>query len=310
MDNLIGLSASRINTFNTCSYLYYQKYVLFLPDRPHPSATMGNIVHLVFEVLLNPRHRKHFNAIISADNVEGSPATLRLVNKHLVKNNLYDLENCDLMNKMILVGLNHDFFGEGGQIIEPEFKFKLQNKDPKYKITGFMDKPIKYETDKSILVVDYKTKRAKYAGEELEFNIQAIMYSLASKKLFPDYKPRIQFLFLKFPNKPKQELEFTDDQLLGFEYMLEEYFIKVNSFKEKDAFSNFAFDNPNNKWLCGRGSFKCAFKDPFVYFKLMEGTKIIKTAFKESDLAAKEGQRIEKAEYAGCPKWQEDDFGF
>ena len=45
-------------------------------------------------------------------------------------------------------------------------------------------------------------------------------YTLAAKKHWPGYKPTAEFLFLRFPKSPVQQLEFTEEQLKGFEYYL------------------------------------------------------------------------------------------
>lgn len=45
------LSASRIKTAQSCSWLYWCKYKLKLPDKSNEGAKRGSICHLVFEVL-------------------------------------------------------------------------------------------------------------------------------------------------------------------------------------------------------------------------------------------------------------------
>ena len=61
-------------------------------------------------------------------------------------------ENTTLMNDMILVGLRCDFFGTGGKVDKPEHEFLLENKNPPYKIRGFIDKPILYKKNKQIKI--------------------------------------------------------------------------------------------------------------------------------------------------------------
>ena len=48
-----------------------------------------------------------------------------------------------------------------------------------------MDKPIHYK--KKLKIVDYKSSKYKFRGEELTSNIQAMAYSLAAKKIWPNH---------------------------------------------------------------------------------------------------------------------------
>ena len=195
------LSASRIKTLQMCSWQYWCKYHLKLPDTTNSGALRGSICHLILELLLKPRHKKHFDAILEKKTIKASKPVDKVVIKFLKANGIYDDENYPLCDKMIYVALDHEFFGgEGGYIERPEEEFKIENESPEYNIYGFIDKPIQYKKDKTVRIVDYKTSKQKFKGEELESNIQAMMYSLAAKKLWPKMKRRIvEFLFLKFP---------------------------------------------------------------------------------------------------------------
>ena len=250
--NKVYLSASRMGTFDKCSWQYWCKYILKLPDSTNDGAIRGSICHLILELLLKPRHKKYYDIILETQDITFAPAVDKTVIKHLKQQNAYNEENYNLCNKMIYVGLDNEFFGgEGGHIEGPEKEFKIENKNPKYNIYGFIDKPVEFKKEKLLKIVDYKTSKQKFKGEELQSNVQAMMYSLAAKKLWPKMKRRIvQFLFLKFPRTPKQELEFSDEQLEGFEYFLESINKTLENFDEEAAKSNYAADN-GTQWLCG-----------------------------------------------------------
>ena len=51
------LSASRIKTAQGCSWLYWCKYKLKLPDASNDGAKRGSICHLIFELLGEKRRR-------------------------------------------------------------------------------------------------------------------------------------------------------------------------------------------------------------------------------------------------------------
>jgi hypothetical protein len=302
------LSASRIKTLETCSWVYWNNYHTKVPQSQNDGALRGTICHTVFELLLNKRHLKNYKRIIKKNAINGDEGVDRLVKKLSAKVKL-DESNYKLLNDMILVGLKSDFFGEGGEIVKPEYDFDIINEEPKYHIKGFIDKPIKIK--KEMHIIDYKSSKYKFRGDDLEANIQAMMYSLASKKLWPKLKPIVKFLFLRFPKQPIQELSFDDNEIKGFEHYLEHINQYVDNFDENSAQANFAIDNVKNKWMCQVGGWKCPYKDPYEYYvKLNDKNEIV-----ESSLDGKfkniEGFKIEKRTYEGCPKFnnkKKDDF--
>ena len=295
------LSASRIKTLETCSWVYWNNYHTKVPQSQNDGALRGTICHTVFELLLNKRHRKNYKRIIKKNAIDGDEGVNRLVKKLSLKVKL-DESNYKLLNDMILVGLKNDFFGEGGEIVKPEYDFNIQNDEPKYHIRGFIDKPIKIK--KEMHIIDYKSSKYKFRGDDLEANIQAMMYSLASKKLWPKLKPIVKFLFLRFPKQPIQELVFDDNQIKGFEHYLEHINDYVNKFDEESAISNFAVDSIKNKWMCQVGGWKCPYKDPYKYYvKVNDKGEVIETSLEDNFKDIK-GFKVETRTYEGCPKFQ------
>lgn len=304
------LSASRIKTLETCSWVYWNNYHTKVPQSQNDGALRGTICHTIFELLLNKRHLKNYKRIIKKNAIDGDKGVDKLVKKLSAKVKL-DESNYKLLNDMILVGLKNDFFGEGGEIIKPEYDFNIQNDEPKYHIRGFIDKPIKIK--KEMHIIDYKSSKYKFRGDDLEANIQAMMYSLASKKLWPKLKPIVKFLFLRFPKQPIQELVFDDNQIKGFEHYLEHINDYVNKFDEESARSNFAVDSVKNKWMCQVGGWKCPYKDPYKYYvKVNDKGEVVETSL-EDNFKNTEGFKIETRRYDGCPKFKgqakkSDDF--
>ena len=325
------LSASKIKTFESCSWKYWCNYHLKLPQENNDGARRGTVCHLVFELLVKKRHKKHFDLIVSGNSLSASPAVARLVRKSLVKEEGYSEENYLLCEEMILVGLDNDFYGSKGAVNSPEKEFLLENDDPKYKIRGFIDKPIEY--DKKVKIVDYKSSKNKFNKKELNSNVQAMTYTLASKKLWPKLKNVIvEFLFLRFPKSPSQQIRFSKEQLSGFEYYLEHIYKIINNFKESDAKSNFASEQPmpkRDEGFCGplncgfakhKGQLKkdgtlmwhCPFKFDFEYYSLVnENGDLIKNSFEKDKLDETKGE-IQLKKYKGCPAHNRvsDDFDF
>lgn len=325
MEKLIKyLSASRIKTLDTCSWSYWCNYHLKLPDKSNDGAKRGTICHLVFEMLIHKKHKKHFKDILKGGAISSSKAVDRLVKKHAKAQGVDSAENYKMMDEMILVGVKNDFFGtKGASVLPPEFEFSIENKEPKYNIKGFIDKPIDYPKDKKMEIVDYKSSKEKFKGEEYTSNVQAMMYSLVSKKTWPDRKPIVKFVFLRFPEQPVQELTFSDEVLAGFEHYLSFVNEAVNNFNEKSAKASFAADKVIKKedgfkgpLVCGFAKYKgqlkkdgnvmwhCPFKFGFDYFSLEnEKGETVKSSHND-DLKPKSGEKVVKKTYDGCPKFQ------
>tara|TARA_R100000315_G_scaffold48150_1_gene22587 strand:+ start:5951 stop:6943 length:993 start_codon:yes stop_codon:yes gene_type:complete len=305
------LSASRIKTLETCSWSYWCNYHLKLPQKQNEGALRGTVCHLVFEMLVKKKHKKHFDKIFKGNSIKRSPAVFRMVMKHLTQmENSFDLpmtneENVELVDDMIVVGLNCDFFGWGGKVDKPEHEFLLENKDPEYKIRGFIDKPIVYKKGKKIKIVDYKSSKYKFRGEELHSNVQAMVYTLAAQQEWPEYSPTVEFQFLRHPRSPLQQLQFNKDQLRGLEYYLAHTFQIINNFTEETATTNYAADTKKNAWLCKIGKWRCPYIDPYPYFVIVdENGEEINKSLKRSELQSKlkDGQKIKKRKYDGCPR--------
>jgi len=248
-DKMKALSASRIKTLQKCTWSYYANYNLRLPDKGNDGANRGTICHLVFEVLGNPRHKKHYNKIIKEGDVFASKAVEGLIWKWANKLKVNDDENMELIKKMTLNGLSYDFFGvdEGKpteSISEKDFDIIVEEDDKKYRIKGFIDKTYLYKRKKKVLIRDFKSSKDVFKGKDLSDNLQDLMYKLAVSKIYPEYVNReMEFLFLKFPMPGKgcQKTEEVEDvELEGFEYQLSEIQKVIDNFDQKAGMSNYA----------------------------------------------------------------------
>ena len=313
MTNKKVLSASRMGTLQKCSWSYWCNYHLKIPQAKNDGQVRGTVCHLIFECLLKKRHKKHFDKIMEVGNLSESAAILRLIEKGLKRDEFYSQENFDLCCKMIFVGLNLDFFGGTKLAPLPEEKFLLEEDKPEYKIMGYIDKVIRDPKKKTIKIVDYKTSKRKFKGEELTSNLQAMAYTLAAQKLWPEYNDiTVEFQFVKFPRQPIQQIKVTQKQLDGFEHYMEYIYEIINDFSEESAMTNYAAHSKTDSWLCKAGkTWRCPYLDRKEYYVLLdESDAILKSSFKD-DLSPKEGERSEKRVYSGCPAHKQgDSFGF
>lgn len=325
MKETIKLSASRIKTAIECSWKYYANYILKLPDIPNDGSKRGTIVHIILENLLLDRRKDIVSEILEHEDPYRIPSIYRLVEKHAKVLGVDDEENMETMREFILTGLKTDFYciGDGNESVElfpPEKKFQLDNEDPLYSILGFIDKLAYYPKSKILRVVDYKTSKQKFSSEELKFNIQALTYSLAGRKIVPEAKRVIvEFVFLKFKKNPSLKCEFSIDDLDLFEDYLGDMNSLLVSFDEEKGKSSYAADGGFGKsWMCGKKTgdlnkegkpaWICKYKYPYDYYEASKEGKIIKCEFKKKDLMKEfKGDKsvsIKKKYYTGCPRFK------
>tara|TARA_Y100000592_G_C5482355_1_gene326454 strand:+ start:22336 stop:23424 length:1089 start_codon:yes stop_codon:yes gene_type:complete len=277
-DSLTALSASRIKTLQTCSWIYWAKYKLKVPDKSNDGASRGTICHLIFELFGEKRHKHHYSAIVKAGTVKASAAVYRLILHHAKKLNVADDENLQLIDEMTVNGLNYDFFGKDKLGLkeahsERSFEITKDEGDIKYKIRGFIDKLFLYK-DNSAIIRDFKTSKQVFKGKDLTDNLQDLMYSLAISYLYPKYHNRIsEFLFLKFElgtdllgNTAKGVVRMDsidNDELKGFEYQLTAIQNTIDNFDEDLGRSSLAAKKGYPKdgsfggpLACGKKGFK------------------------------------------------------
>jgi len=296
------LSASGISTYEKCSWLFWTQTENKVPQEPNDGALRGIICHSVFELLLNPRHKKHYNLIVKQNNISGSPAVERMIKGLLKGYGIFNIENFNLINDMILVGLKTDFFPEGGKIGTPEYRFEIENDDPKYKIRGYIDVPIFYPNDK-VVIRDFKSSKAQFSADELSSNVQSFTYSLVAYKQFNAKDVFTQFIFLRFPKKPTQLVHPTKTQLKGFEHYLAHLYSWISTLNENSAQSNMAAKNSKNSWLCKAGKWTCPYMRAFHYYALRNPDGSIARTSLKKNMKIEEGQKLEVLEYKGCPYW-------
>lgn len=333
--NRTSLSASRIKTAQSCSWKYWCSYHLKLPDRSNSGAKRGSVCHLVFECLGEDRHKKHFSIIIKKRNAFASKAVERLIRKHAKKEGIDDEENIKQICDMTLAGLQYDFFGtECGKpseaLSEQDFEIDVKEGKFDYKIKGFIDKLFLYKKQGLAIIRDFKSSKEVFKGKDLENNLQDLMYSLAVKKLFPNYKNRrSEFLFLKFLPTEKGVVRMpalTEEELDGFQSELTEIQKYLDNFNIQTAVSNLAArqDYPKDNSFsgplqCGRATHKgqlkkdgsvmyhCPYKFDFYYYKIsdMKGTMVASCFLDEFDECVKKYPEdkflYQTMWYSGCP---------
>lgn len=312
----IYLSASRLDTFTSCSQLYAAKYLWHIPDGGNDGSNRGSVVHEVLEFLLKPRHRKRYDQIMTVGNCQGVVVIWKLVQRLATRFNVNDPVNLKMIDDFIMVALKQDFFGPKGtkEILgEKEFSIQVNEDGKKFNIRGKIDKTfvIKEKGVSRLETVDYKSSKTRHTGDKLDNNMQSLMYQLALKREYPAIKERsFKFLFLKFKNDPIQEQPtFTDAQLDGFEWQLTELQNQVDSFYLKSSGDNLALFSEEKKWMCGGEGLKkdgtvkwiCPARRPMDFFVLLDKEgEFLKSAMTEEELKPEKGQIVVPRHYPGC----------
>jgi hypothetical protein len=300
----VRLSASRIETFQTCSALYYAKYLLRLPDPVGEAARRGSVAHDTLELLLNPRHKQVYTAAVLHNTCKEVPALWRVVQRFARKYRVEDDKSLDMIDGFIMAALKNEFFGPKGTykaLPEQKFDVVVEREDGRsWRATGFLDQLffVEDETGRWLDIKDFKTGQV-FKKDKLEYSIQALMYLCVSRYLYPEFaRRRFRFQFVK-GRMTWQLFYATEDQLNGFEWILTDVQRAMDAFTEKNALDSTRKAAGESCWLYGQ---ECRAKQPRDYFALVDqdGT-ILAGADTEAELTAKEGQTIEKRHYSGCP---------
>lgn len=300
------LSASRLKTFLSCSWIFYCEYVLKMPSAAHPKTKLGSLAHSIFEVLQKPRHRKHYDAILSGKkSVYNSKPIARWIKSFLAKNPDVTTKLSDEFDSLVLVGLETDFFcKDADKVLPPEHEFLLEIEG--MKIKGYID-ILAFYKDK-IKIRDYKSQGKRFTDDEMENNIQAGIYQLYANEAF-GIPAEVEFVMLRHPETkrtPGKHLQvvppYTKGQLGGFVQYLKHLDEQVQNFNLERATDNLKAQTDDG--FCKR---VCQFKDPKTYYILLDAEgQILQSSDEENKLKAKEGQTIERKSYSGCPYFYND----
>jgi hypothetical protein len=324
----VNLSASTIETFQTCSFIYFANRILGVPDLGNEGSSRGTIVHEIAELLSDKKHSKTYKKVVKKKDVFCDKALSRLINYHARRLRVDSEENLAMINEMAFIALNWDFWGqERGKptrsLSEYAFDFLCDIDGKRYKVKGFIDRAFIYEDTKTILIRDYKTSKEKFKGHKISFNLQDYIYRLAMSKEYPDYNIIMEFLFLRFPDSPSMITEpISADALEGFEYYLTDIQNYLDHFTIEEAYKGFAKNKGYMKdgtfggiMKCGKIGIKkdgitpfyvCPYRQAFNYYELQnEKGEVVKKAREDNilDVMPKKGQKLVEKKYNGCPIW-------
>jgi len=214
------ISFSRLELVTQCPAKYRHRYVLNSQPRTDPSSpvALGSIVHKTLELAFRELksedynglllHRKdiflkHLKGVIQEGN---HPPELFLQAQQVLK----DFADSDSFRSENLIAVEQQF------VYEPDSLGEVS-------ILGYIDR-IDRLSPSTVSLLDYKTNRMLYTAEELKQSLQASIYIMAAKEMFPQAE-NIEMRFHMLRHGVQQRTLRTEDDLLE----AKEYILLVNA---------------------------------------------------------------------------------
>lgn len=331
---LVPLSASRIKTLDTCAMIYKAKYILKIPEPSSTVATaIGSTMHEALELIFKA-DKSMFNKI-KKHGVKKEKELVKLIKEQAEKYEL-DEGSIETVYEMLEnVMSDDDFFGDkAGKLAEnhAELPFDIIKDTPngKFRILGYIDR-IHMDEDKHLHIRDYKSSKKVFEGKDLTSNIQGSMYCYAGRELFPESKSsHCEFWFTRHDLKAGGKVvlpKVSDYENKGLELELATYQNIVenldDNFVENNMAANKGYPKDNSfsgLVACGYAKYPghlkkdgtpywhCSFKFPYDFYAIVDesGARIKTAILSEKHLLEKElkeGQKIKKFRFSGCPVW-------
>ena len=213
------ISFSRLELVTQCPAKYKHRYILNSKPRPDPSspAVLGSIVHKTLELAFRELKNEGFNGLLlqrkdiflkhlkSVIQDGNHPLELFLQAQQIVKD-FADNETC---HSEKIIAIEQQF------VFEPDTLGEIT-------ILGYIDRIDRLDS-KTIQIVDYKTSRMLYTAEELRQSLQASIYIMAAREMFPNAE-NIEMRFHMLRHGIQQRTSRTEEDLAE----AKEYILLVN----------------------------------------------------------------------------------
>lgn len=192
--SLIDLSNSRIETFQGswgCEAKYFYNYIIKEQDPAGAAALLGNVVHQVFENVLDNDKKLDINELLS----EYKTQLTAYDQDGIIDNNL--AEAGLLMLEEYYERHQDDIFvspdAKGRSILGKELGFEIVVGNAKMR--GYIDR---VDIEENILyITDFKSGKNEVAQKHTPTNLQLGIYALAMKKAYPHMKIYAELYYLR-----------------------------------------------------------------------------------------------------------------
>lgn len=296
----MNISASKISDLDRCTYLFYCKHVLGLPDSTHWKTRVGSALHNVIEYVLKPKRRAILDKILANGfQFAAFPSIDRYCRMWAAryKLDLWDHQNVEEMLQLTFVTLA-PYLKEGEFVSEQRFEIDLGDGAT---ASGYVDIAA-IGPDKRI--IDMKTKGQKFTKKELAANMQAIIYQMWYYETYGELVST-DFILTRFPptkRQPKNHLQSvlpaTPTQIAGLKYYLKELYGVMNSFGIREAHGSFCTDT----FFCDK---LCSFRRPMTYLAVVDQATghTLSTHMLDNAPNLGHNQVLVEMTHPGCPKY-------
>lgn len=203
-EELLQLSVSSVETFQSCKAKWYYRYILKIPTTKNYHTTTGSFIHKVLEVFLQQLQK--YKDIKRASKValfiaKKDPELIPTLTPEIIKEGEEWLQL--LINK---------FENEPSSIpnvlrVEAPFVFKIE--EDKILVRGFIDR-IDQIDENTIGIIDYKTSN----NPNYLKPFQLATYQLATKKNYPGMQIKVAYELIRH-NFEKQEYSISEMDEIG-----------------------------------------------------------------------------------------------
>jgi hypothetical protein len=218
------MSASAVNTYWSCPYRYYLKYVQLLPDEDNERARRGRILHQVFDDVYDTYTPEKVKRLMESD-VVGIPMQRSALYTSMLQTMaqlldldhkaddpdyaIYDasIQSFSLMNVQVARTIAVD--GLTTSRIEDMWfptSRELFVEDEKNKLYGYIDQT-RHDTDGSLMLLDYKVKGSTHPTKTVSqpWKLQAAHYTVCwMSSMEEETCPKFYFVLpnVKYGNMP------------------------------------------------------------------------------------------------------------
>jgi len=229
-----SLSVSRLKKFEQCPKAFRLRYVDQLPaESSGEPGEFGTLLHSVLERIYGwVVAVEHSGLVPDAVVTESFGIEFEAAPPIISSLGLYQ-EGLELVRRYVAQHPDVDH----SRVLGTEVKFEIQIGP--FGVTGYIDRTER-EDEETALLLDYKSSRMLYTQSEVESDLQASVYLIAARRLYP-WAKKFKFAFDMLRFGQRLYAERTDDQLS----VVEDYVVALGKRTERTDEVYPAVLNPN-----------------------------------------------------------------
>jgi len=207
--NKMTFSFSRLNSFKTCKYCWFENYANRRRDSSQNAfAEYGLMMHQILEGL--DKGELMLWDILPLFEVEFEKVNQFPYNRYVDLRDRYYEQGIHYLGNYV----SDDRY----EVVSVEENVNVEING--YKFTGYIDKLLKDKTDGKYIVLDHKSKSDfKSKKEQKEYARQLYLYGYAVKQVYGEYPKQLTFNMFRFGREVNIEFD-TDDMNEAIDWMM------------------------------------------------------------------------------------------